>query len=304
MKIRNRFSNTLRDGSHVRITLADIDANDAQDLLLTNTDNRKLRKAKVDEYRRAIEQGDFPFNGDAIRISKDRVLLDGQHRLVALSETTETITTLLVEGIASAVRETIDVGAPRTAANLIEFGGDDRILNSVNIAALGRAALIMSDEPMPGKPEVARFVHENQEDLMIAYRHGVQAVDGGALKGGTTPYALAAWLIGKVEKDDDVIGYFFSKLASGEGLFHGDPILTLRNRLISRPPRTEGGSKHRYQHNSVLFIRAWNAWANGIEMTQVRSWGEGQQFPAVKPATAEVRDMVHATQLDSLAHQS
>lgn len=290
MHVIKRFSGKTEELTNtIRVTWAEIDAEDAIEMLEYNTDNRKLRKAKVDEYKRAIERGDFLFNGDAIVISADKVLLDGQHRLAALAETNNSISTLIVEGVPSFVRATIDVGATRTAANLLEFGDEsERIHNAVNIAALGRAALIMEDQPMPSKLEVVQFVKANEEELEIAYRNGVRAIEGSALKGGTTPYALAAWLIAKAEPNRAIVEYFFHKLATGEGLFMGDPILTLRNRLLSRPPRTEGGSRHRYQHNSVLFIRAWNAFASGAEMTQLRAWGEGQSFPEVKQATDEV----------------
>ncbi|WNY15191.1 hypothetical protein SEA_MACGULLY_87 [Rhodococcus phage MacGully] len=293
MQVKKRFNYTTDEGSKIRVTLADLTADDAKTLLESNTDNRKLRRAKVDEYRRAIERGDFLFNGDAIRISDEHVMLDGQHRLEALAQTDKTITMLIVEGLPSEARETIDVGATRTAANLLEFG-EDRQTNAVNIAALGRAALIMQDQPMPSKLEVVQFVHQHREELERAYRQGAHVIESSPLKGGTTPYALAAWLIGQREEDPEVIEFFFRKLASGEGLFHGDPILSLRNRLVGTPPSTEGGSRHRYMKNSWLFLRAWNAWATGQELTVIRGWSEGQALPEVKPAITRVRKAVHA----------
>lgn len=291
MQVKKRFNYTTDDGWKIRVTLADINADDAKVLLESNTDNRKLRKAKVEEYRRAIEAGNFLFNGDAIRISDDHVMLDGQHRLEALSLTDKHITVLIVEGLPASARETIDVGATRTAANLLEFG-ENRQTNAVNIAALGRAALIMEDQPMPSKLEVVQFVHQHREELERAYRHGAHVVESSPLKGGTTPYALAAWLISKEEPDHGVIEFFFRKLASGEGLFHGDPILSLRNRLVATPPSTEGGSRHRYMKNSWLFLRAWNAWASGQELTVIRGWSEGQELPTAKPAIERVRERV------------
>ena len=126
MQVINRF-NTEIDDQKVRVTLATINADDAVILLEQNTDNRKLRQAKIDEYRRAMNRGDFVFNGDSFRVSDKGVLLDGQHRLEALRSAEEgvTITVLIVEGLDPEARNTIDVGAPGTAANLLEFGGED-----------------------------------------------------------------------------------------------------------------------------------------------------------------------------------
>lgn len=300
MQIIKRFSAQVEE-QKVRVSLVVINSDDARELLQSNTDNRKIKRAKVAEYKRAIERGDFWFNGDAIRISDKGVMLDGQHRLEALASTNGTITVLLVEGLPAEARDTIDVGATRTAANLLEFGGGEtgRVANAVNIAALGRAALILEDESMPSKLEVAQFVHRNRDELESAYRHGAHTVESSPLKGGTTPYALAAYLIGKVEQDQTVIGEFFARLASGEGLYHGDPILTLRNRLISSPPDTSGGSRHRYLKNSALFIRAWNAWAAGKELNYLRAWGEGQRFPDPIRVSDKLRAEVYAELADA-----
>lgn len=299
MQIIKRINANVEE-QKISVTLAVINSEDARALLETNTDNRKLKKAKVDEYRRAIERGDFTFNGDAIRISDGRVMLDGQHRLEALAATDATITVLLVEGLPAEARDTIDIGAARTAANLLEFGGGEggKVLNAVNMAALGRAALILEAESMPSKLEVAHFVKLHEDELAVAYRHGARVVEGSPLKGGTTPYALAAWLIGKVEKDEEIVQAFFDRLATGEGLFYGDPILALRNRLIANPPDTSGGSRHRYLKNSALFIRAWNAWAVGKDLTYLRTWGEGQKFPEVLEVTDQVRTRIHEELLD------
>ena len=287
----------------VTISVVQLTAADAERLLQLNTDNRKLRRAKVDEYVRAMQRGDFHFNGDAIRISRaeaDRspVLLDGQHRLEALRQMPAdfAILSLVIDGLPSVSRETIDVGATRTAANLLEFGGAERTLNATNIAALGRAAMTMEDakQSMPSKQEVVHFVKAHEEDLERAYLHGHRTIENAPLKGGTTPYALAAYLIGQVEEDDEAIRYFFRKLSTGEGLFSGDPILTLRNRLISQPPTTEGGSRSRYRRNSSLFLRAWNAFATGQKLgaSGLRVWSEGQPWPAPKKLTPKARQRV------------
>jgi hypothetical protein len=292
-----------QEGSGINISLVQLGPADAAKLLELNTDNRKLRKAKVDEYVRAMQRGDFHFNGDAIRISEPNadgqcVLLDGQHRLEALKlmPADYGILALVIDGLPSISRETIDVGATRTAANLLEFGGAERTLNATNIAALGRAAMTMEDpkQSMPSKQEVVHYVKAHEDDLERAYLHGHRTIENAPLKGGTTPYALAAYLIGQVESDDEAIRYFFRKLSTGEGLFSGDPIMTLRNRLISHPPTTEGGSRSRYRRNSSLFLRAWNAFATGQKLTSsgLRVWNEGQPWPAPKKLTPKARQRI------------
>ncbi|AON97438.1 hypothetical protein SEA_CHEWYVIII_15 [Rhodococcus phage ChewyVIII] len=300
----------------IHVSVEDIGPRDAEKLLEMNTDNRNLRRAKVDGYRRAMEAGTFRFNGDAIRISSDNVLLDGQHRLEALRSIGEaerirhnppldelpnepTIKMVIARGLPAVARETIDVGAQRTAANLLEFG-QDRVKNSVNIAALGRAAMIIEhpSQSMPEKTEVVQYVHRNREALEAAYAIGHKAVEGSPLRGGTTPYSLAAYEIMKVEKDDEMLRIFFTRLATGEGLFAGDPVLTLRNRLIANPPSTEGGSRSRYLHNTAIFLKAWNAFAAGQSMRQIRPWQDGQAYPVPIAVTDKQRKLLVAREKD------
>lgn len=287
-----RRFNVEQAGNQITVSAVELTPADAEKLLLLNTDNRKLRRAKIDEYRRAMNRGEFYFNGDSLRISRRGVLLDGQHRLEALrgADAGVTITLLIVDGLPDISRETIDVGATRTAANLLEFGSD-RIKNSINVAALGRAAMTMEDPKlaMPSKQEVVHYVRDHQDELETAYLHGHRTIENSPLKGGTTPYALAAYLIGKAEKDDEVIRYFFRKLATGEGLYAGDPILTLRNRLVSTPPTTEGGSRSRYMRNSSIFLRAWNAFAAGTRLSSIKVWSDGQKFPEAQPLSEKAR---------------
>ena len=53
-------------------------------LLKLNTENRPVKPQVVSKYAKELDEGTFHFTGDAIKISKEGVLLDGQHRLLAV----------------------------------------------------------------------------------------------------------------------------------------------------------------------------------------------------------------------------
>ena len=68
---------TTAKHSAVMIVTPEIAAN----WLQYNTGNRNLSTQSVDKFARLLTEGNFRYNGDAIRFSTDRRLLDAQHRL-------------------------------------------------------------------------------------------------------------------------------------------------------------------------------------------------------------------------------
>jgi hypothetical protein len=58
----------------------------AEFLIGRNTSNRQVNKPTLERYVRDIKAG-WKHNGDTIKISIDVILLDGQHRCLAVIET-------------------------------------------------------------------------------------------------------------------------------------------------------------------------------------------------------------------------
>lgn len=68
----------------------------AKEYLKLNTSNRTLRTSKVRAYARDMLNGTWQLTGQGITISKDGVLLDGQHRLEAIVLANKPIDMLVV----------------------------------------------------------------------------------------------------------------------------------------------------------------------------------------------------------------
>ena len=93
----------------MNIEIAEITPAYAAELLKQNTNNRPVRPSHVRFLSEAMQRGEFLFNGDAIRISKDNVILDGQHRLLAVVKSNIALKVVVVRGLESEVFKTIDV---------------------------------------------------------------------------------------------------------------------------------------------------------------------------------------------------
>lgn len=73
----------------MKTTLTLVTPSMARDWLALNTNNRKLRIGAVDEFRIAWERGEWKTTHQGIAFSKNKQLLDGQHRLTFISQLPE-----------------------------------------------------------------------------------------------------------------------------------------------------------------------------------------------------------------------
>lgn len=84
------------------------------------------------------------------------------------------------------------------------------------------------------------------------------------------------------EKDQDQADKFFETLASGVGLNVGDPIYTLRERLI----RERGADRKVSRLTIMAFtIKAWNAFRGGKQLMMLKYSADGQKaqpFPQIE----------------------
>ena len=91
----------------------------AEEWLKSNSFNRKISKATVRRYADDMKAGNWNLNHQGIAFDNDGVLVDGQHRLVAVIESGETIKMMVTWG---SERTGIDELRPRSAYDVIRFG--------------------------------------------------------------------------------------------------------------------------------------------------------------------------------------
>ena len=94
-------------------------------LLAKNTSNRPFTSSHADTIANGIRRGEWKLNGDAIRISDDGVLLDGQHRLTAIVRAGVPVQSVVIGGLPRDVFDTIDIGAKRrSTADVLAIHGE------------------------------------------------------------------------------------------------------------------------------------------------------------------------------------
>lgn len=82
-----------------------------------NTENRPVKAGIVKKYARIMKTGDWKFSPEAISISSNGRLLNGQHRLLAIEASGVTCKFLFATGFDDDVFDVLDRGATRTLSD-------------------------------------------------------------------------------------------------------------------------------------------------------------------------------------------
>lgn len=249
----------------------------AERWLGSNTHNRNIRPNLVDAYARDMAGGRWLVNGEAIKFSAANVLLDGQHRLLAVAKSGATITALVVRGLPESTQETMDAGARRTAGDALRLRG---AANYSTTAAVARKALMWSHGQRtfdgairPTNVEIVAFAEANADvytaaEIASHYRNQIPAA--------VSVSGLCYWLFARI--DARMTDEFYARLATGADLYSGHPVLTLRNRLVDlRGP----GRSVADERVTAMFIRTWNAVRSGrtLERLQITTGRGDDKFP-------------------------
>jgi hypothetical protein len=244
------------------VTMITITPDKARQMLEGNIYNRPVSSKRVAEYSKEMREGKWLFNGDAIRISPEGRLLDGQHRLHACVHSNSSFQSLLVI-VPDEAFDTIDQGKKRSPGDILAASG---IANANNVAAgvrwiyeirsKGRVQLTSS--------QVHDFVHDNPYIIECAsYVMGIG-------RKGPAPASVLTGLLFLFSQKDTAAAYKFMKdFSEGANLDTRDPVHVVRNKLIS----SALSSKKQTMPNAeiaALLIRAWNARRIGKGLTVIR----------------------------------
>lgn len=98
--------------------------------------NRKIDPEAVSKYVRMIQSGLWKRTHQGIAFTKEGILLDGQHRLLAVIKTGMTVPMVVFIDEAQENFEFIDCGKNRSNLDMIRLGQGDNTLNSLHTSTL------------------------------------------------------------------------------------------------------------------------------------------------------------------------
>lgn len=239
----------------------------AKEWLDRNVHNRPVRKSKVVNYARDMQAGNWALNGEAVKFAVDGVLLDGQHRLLAIIASDVPVQMLVVTGLANDTQVTMDSGVKRTTGDALGLEGQK---NSQMLAAILKKIWMweqgdhkFASNYIPTTAECAALLDQKPEihrsvEIAMHVRSTFRAMPPSVT--GAAHYVLS-----KIAQDDAV--WFFARVADGAVSEPGHPILALRARVTNEA--LSGTPVHQHQRMAYL-IRAWNAVREGRSLTRIQ----------------------------------
>lgn len=255
----------------IKTEVVTISPETARELLTQNTRNRKVSKANYGKVLEAMSAGEWELNGEAIKISRDGSILDGQHRLLVCAENDLSFQTLVVYGLPSETQDTMDTGKSRGASDVLAINGYKSTANLASIVTgiirtekYGLRASTYSGAhsyQVTPKQVLARVQKEPSLVELVPKATAMRAAGLSAKIAGILYYEFS-----KIDQTD--ADHFFEKLEFGEGLQRNNPILTLRESLIRDKTSVKG--ERNSSHMAAVTIKAWNKFRRGESASLIR----------------------------------
>lgn len=275
----------MNDRPDIVVSLELVTPEGATRLLKGNTHNRRVSDAKVTEYARLMKNDLWAPGSSMISLTKESVVVDGQHRLLAVQKSGTSQWFVFAIGLTEESQDTMDAHTKRTLAGQLQI---QEVPLARSVAALTvlaarwsrgmRGQTLWSSTGSVGYPNLTEgrlFVEENPA-LLEAARMGEHARQKGVTAPGSV-YAMLYWLTSQIDQDDADV--FFEKLISGEMLASNDPIFHARKSLETR---RDSRDKESMYITLARLIKAWNMWRRG-ETTHVLMWRPGGRAPEKFP---------------------
>lgn len=271
------YKNTGLPSCHMEVVTPD----EAVKYLKRNTHNRKISASRVAKLCKILRAGEMRLNGDTIRFDWNGTLLDGQHRLTAVAQTGIPIVCYIVRDLDPSVFTTIDVNKPRGAADILSIMGKE---NSTKVAA---ALRLVNESRLSsswsGPSSGGDFTNEQvkvcweehpeiEESCLFILGKGMSRVRKFMAPG---PAIFMHYWLSKINRDKAY--EFFNMVESGEYIYRGHPVMTLRNVFIENEHKSSRDKISRARVIAYTF-KAWNAFVAGEEKKQLKL-GASEKFP-------------------------
>lgn len=236
--------------------------------------NRTISLTTLKEYVQIMSDGEWVLNGECIIFDIDGNLMDGQHRLCSVIISGVTIRTWYIKGVQNEnnrVMDTLDHVRKRSIADNLNIQGEKHCAQLS--ACLKILYKYLRGDRLHNSPSVG-WSDKKAKDLLKNYPQVKTSVDKSykqyhstGLKQLLTVSQISFCRTVFSLIDEEKANEFFDKLATGANLDINNPILVLRERLL-----TADKPNKRLTAEEKLYLvgRAFLYWLNGQTLTKMQ----------------------------------
>jgi len=260
----NWFNECVREGQRDEFfTKTLVTPGLAAELLKRNADNRPVSDLKVQHYAADMRAGRWSLNGEAIKVSKDGLLNDGQHRLLALIESNTPTVLHFGFGFDRSTRTTLDQGRARTASDYLAMDGFHYATGSAVAARLIIAFERSNGDSISERRYVtnAEVTERVRRDPKITESAAFAQKDFRSYRGLVAHSIMAAchYILSEIDEND--ANEYLAQVASGEGIRKGDPAYAVRQAFLTARERAD---------SMAIIFNGWNAYRQGRKLSIAR----------------------------------
>jgi hypothetical protein len=258
-----------------------------------NHHNRPCESTRVDMYMMEMLAGRWMFTGEAIKISRDGQLLDGQHRLRAVANSGVAIPMLIITGLDPRAQEVMDQGKPRTLSDALKLRGEH---DENNLAAALRSVAHYKRDGVPfqtgGNPGMSHgFALKlfdtggNRTDLIDSLRFVSRAQEVRGSKWHSTSAVAALHFLFRAANADRADG-FMRTLLTGENV-HNRAARAVDEKLhVEYLDASVTNPRAHVKVRTTWVVQAWNAPDGTVPEF---GWTYADGFPAIRGLDDELQ---------------
>lgn len=244
---------------------------------------RKIRPTNLNKLILAISRGEWRENGATIVFNAKGELIDGQHRLKAISLSGVPVWTIIVTHVSSGIEtfQTIDDGASRSLKDFIQCP------NSATVSSVLTTYWMVENGMFPAtslKSKKARPPHTDVIKLGKEYVEYISSLvpslnAAGRVSGQPSFIVFLAFYHTKIYPlSQSKLSEFFSRLADGVELKQHDPVYQLRKRFLS----VKGNEKIKPLAAQAMILKALNLYLDDKPANVIRWESDREVFPLLR----------------------
>ena len=244
----------------------------AKQILVSNTKNRKIKFRHVTFLANQMLSGCWVYNGQSIVVSNNGILVDGQHRLLAIIESGTTIETELIEGVDyDEAFSTIDTGVVRSPSDVLAMRGYRNaplLAAAIKILITYDATTDKSGFAISGvKITNDNILDKTEKVLDLMGSEKLDVIFGNIQKyGGSSVDLFVAMVLYRNSRGKTM--QFFNDISLGLFNNENDPLKRYREYIQSTKLKKRD-AKEKTQTVSNLF-KSWNLYNAGGTITFLR----------------------------------
>ena len=251
------------------------------EMLEHNTLNRPLNDQHVKRIANQILEGKWKFNGDTLKFSMNKEILDGQHRLWAVIEAKIPIKTVVIYGIEADAFATIDtLRKPRSGADVLALNGATRYRQYTSAAL--QWLLRWQRGTIENYQKPANRIENSDIEMMYRDNPGIErAIERVRnLRGVANPAIIGFFYYVLSNRSPELAERLVYVLENPAGVSINDPFFRLRMYFTS-----EGSHRKDAIMTIALMVKATNAAFYNQEVRMLKWQNQGvkpEAFPKLE----------------------